>query len=241
MTTLSNYNLFMFITKREYGRERSIDEHASVDKLHAILNEMLATASAEEDQDLEEARNRAFGEPGDSGEGDDAADNDAEEYRNRAAIDEAVFLQSYIPTSLHEFSNPQAELKRLQAGQREQVYESAIKDMLGGAGDPLPSSAHSYGSNAAMDQPGDATLDGVETEEGMDESDDDSDASGSSSEAESGKYRRRLPTTDDPEARAAMKAAKKEARRLAKAEAALKRTKKIPKHVKKRAVKSGKK
>lgn len=223
VTTLSNYNLFMFITKRENGHDNTLDEHSSVDKLHAVLNEMLATACAEEENEEEEARNRAFGESGDV-----VSD---EEGRNRAAIDEAVFLQSYIPTSLHEFSNPQAELKRLQNGQREQIYETAIKEMLGVSANSADKGAEGgEGAGANSDESG-----------SDEESDDDDDASYSSSDSENRKYRRRLPTTDDPEARSAMKAAKKEARRLAKAEAAMKRTKKIPKHVKKRAVKSGKK
>ena len=52
---------------------------------------------------------------------------------NRKQVDEAVFLQSYIPTSLNDISNPQDEMIRLQTGQREQLYASAISSMLGDA------------------------------------------------------------------------------------------------------------
>jgi hypothetical protein len=52
---------------------------------------------------------------------------------NRKQVDEAVFLQSYIPTSLNDISNPQDEMIRLQTGQRELLYASAISSMLGDA------------------------------------------------------------------------------------------------------------
>jgi len=52
---------------------------------------------------------------------------------NRKQVDEAVFLQSYIPTSLNDISNPQDEMIRLQTGQRELLYASAISNMLGDA------------------------------------------------------------------------------------------------------------
>jgi len=50
---------------------------------------------------------------------------------NRKQVDEAVFLQSYIPTSLNDISNPQEEMLRLQTGQREHLYASTISSMLG--------------------------------------------------------------------------------------------------------------
>ena len=56
------------------------------------------------------------------------------------------------------------------------------------------------------------------------------------------KYRRQLPSRDDPTVRIAEKEARKEARRLGKEAVAKKRQEKIPKHVKKRAIiKAGKK
>ena len=56
---------------------------------------------------------------------------------NKKQVDEAVFLQSYIPTSLNDISNPQEEMYRLQTGQREQLYASTISSMLG-TQPPLP-------------------------------------------------------------------------------------------------------
>ena len=56
-----------------------------------------------------------------------------------------------------------------------------------------------------------------------------------------GKYRKQLPARDDPEARKGEKDARKEARKVVKEESAKKRQEKVPKHVKKRAVKAGKK
>ena len=56
-----------------------------------------------------------------------------------------------------------------------------------------------------------------------------------------GKYRKQLPARDDPTARSAEKDSRKDARKVAKEAAAKKRTEKVPKHVKKRAIKAGKK
>lgn len=58
---------------------------------------------------------------------------------------------------------------------------------------------------------------------------------------ESTKYRKQLPSREDPEQRRREKEARKEARRQSKAEKAEKRQHKIPKHLKKKAVKAGKK
>ena len=56
-----------------------------------------------------------------------------------------------------------------------------------------------------------------------------------------GKYRKQLPARDDPAARTAEKDSRKEARKIAKEQTAKKRQEKVPKHVKKRAIKAGKK
>ena len=58
---------------------------------------------------------------------------------------------------------------------------------------------------------------------------------------EDSKYRKQLPSHNDPEQRSREKAARKEAKRLAKTLQAEKRTQKIPKHIKKKAVKANKK
>ena len=240
----------------------------------------------------------------------------------QARIEEAVFLQSYIPTSLNEISNPLAEMARLQQGLREPVYEATVRGMLAGglvggndtaAADSLeatasskkmkkegrkkdsdawaslggskgsstpshvflsPSFDHDNGmtegvehttataSSSSSSKVVVSVIEGEQPEVDEDSDNDDSDdSSGSSGDSDddddasedglepgekrerkrSDKYRRQLPGHDDPILRLAEKEARKEAKKKSKEEAAKKRTEKIPKHVKKRAMKAGKK
>jgi RIO kinase 1 len=78
-----------------------------------------------------------------------------------------------------------------------------------------------------------------ETEE--DEVSDSEEGDEDSESEESSKYRKQLPSRDDPQQRQLEKEARKQARRVSKLEKAVKRQSKIPKHQKKRAVKAGKK
>eukprot|EP00600_Ochromonadales_sp_CCMP1393_P011723 CAMPEP_0175011502 /NCGR_PEP_ID=MMETSP0005-20121125/8726_1 /TAXON_ID=420556 /ORGANISM="Ochromonas sp., Strain CCMP1393" /LENGTH=689 /DNA_ID=CAMNT_0016267509 /DNA_START=37 /DNA_END=2106 /DNA_ORIENTATION=- len=67
-------------------------------------------------------------------------------------VEEAVFMQAYIPTSLSDLlqgGNPQEELKRLQTGQREPIYASALQGML--AGDNVNTSNSSNINNNSND------------------------------------------------------------------------------------------
>jgi len=54
-----------------------------------------------------------------------------EDEENRQAVEEAVFMQAFIPSSLHDFSNPYAEADRLKSGQREPIFKAAMDSMLG--------------------------------------------------------------------------------------------------------------
>lgn len=45
-------------------------------------------------------------------------------------LEEAVFMGSYIPRSLHELPNSFEEARRLEAGEREGVYTAAVRQML---------------------------------------------------------------------------------------------------------------
>lgn len=79
-------------------------------------------------------------------------------------------------------------------------------------------------------------------EEGSDDDDEEEEGDGDDREEGEGKYRRKLPSRDNPEQRQKEKEARKEAKKLAKEAKAAKRLNKIPKHVKKRAMKgAGKK
>lgn len=147
---------------------------------------------------------------------------------NKEAVEEAVFMQAYIPTSLHEFSNPYKENERLQTGFRENVVKNAILDMI---------------ANQVVDEK-DKTKDENNSDNSNDDSDSGSDsdsAEGDSydSEEEDYKYRKQLPSHADPEQRQREKEARKAAKKEMKTEKAIKRqTSKVPKHIKKRAMKS---
>lgn len=55
-------------------------------------------------------------------------ENDSAEQQRE--VEEAVFMRSFIPTRLDDIPNPMQEMKRLQSGQRENVFSSAISTML---------------------------------------------------------------------------------------------------------------
>ena len=211
-------------------------------------------------------------------------------------IEEAVFMQSYIPTSLQDLANPYMEADRLRTGQREPSFQAAVNKMLGGATKAQASSSRgAHGKATAArglsegnriiradvsddsdeddDSENDAERGGDNGPERMDMngckeflfllynflffhytnnfSVDASDDAASDSEdedneddmdmVESTKYRKQLPSREDPEQRRREKEARKEARKQSKAEKAEKRQHKIPKHLKKKAVKAGKK
>ena len=213
-----------------------------------------------------------------------AGEEFARQREHAEQVDEAVFMQAYIPTSLNEFSNPHQEKARIDAGHREQAYEIAIRSMLGDSADPAaqtnkknstvmkqstlekptlpPSPGTDVDKQTNVEPPSpppqsvtyaDADHeDGGEGESGSEsESGDSSDSDSEDEEGEEwdgerrrkkkngeDKYRRRLPNGDaDPDARLKMKEERREAKRLAKANATLKRTQKIPKHIKKRSIK----
>ncbi len=103
-----------------------------------------------------------------------------------------------------------------------------------------PSSDKEKTSDAAGEVKSEDKDDDSESEE--DGSDDDDEEGDDDREEGEGKYRRKLPSRDNPEQRQKEKEARKEAKKLAKEAKAAKRLNKIPKHVKKRAMKgAGKK
>jgi RIO kinase 1 len=109
--------------------------------------------------------------------------------------------------------------------------------LLAGRDDSVARSAEDVHDATGPEQDHD---DDKEDSESGSEDDDDDDDSYYSSE-DDGKYHRRLPARENMDKRNVAKLARKEAKRLAKEAAAQKRTTKIPKHLKKRAVKASKK
>ena len=148
-------------------------------------------------------------------------------------IREAVFLQSHLPTSLGEIVNPISELRKIEAGQRELAFQDAVSSMLA-ADNSIEGSSEVVSDNDESQEgspiEGDDDSEQSDEDEGSIEQDDkDKDCSG------------RLPGHDCPEDRQQAKAMKKLMRKEAKEAAALRRLSKMPKHLKKRAVKAGKK
>ena len=66
----------------------------------------------------------------DTNNGDD--DEDDEEEEDKRLQDEQVFIQSYVPSSLQEISNPYLEMNRLASGQRESYYSTQLGEMIDG-------------------------------------------------------------------------------------------------------------
>jgi RIO kinase 1 len=253
-TVLSNFSLFQFITTIGNGRANVSDEISSEALLEAAFERAMEAADEAEEEDDGVLPESLFARGDTSGIG--LEQNSVAHLAEKAKIDEAVFLQSYIPTSLHEFGNPHKELSRLQAGQRETIYEDAVNKMLGLAVGEESTTEHKIkpapkivclGGEGQADEEGEGNASGQEDgDENSGDSDSDSDGSDTTvwydSDAEDTKYHRRLPNRDGkPEKFALKKQEKKEMKKLAKADATEKRTKKIPKHIKKRAIKSGKK
>jgi RIO kinase 1 len=149
MLVLSKMDLFQFVVAKNLlsadGKAAETEE-----ALLAKLNEMLEQTTFEANQEADLAFAQTTTQRAGSGATSAAAvnlvqelnglsvyDQEARENELRSAaqhrkeVDEAVFLQAYIPTSLNEIANPAAELRRLQEGQRESAYAKAVQSMLG--------------------------------------------------------------------------------------------------------------
>jgi RIO kinase 1 len=242
------------------------------------------------------------------------------EKANKQMVDEAVFLNSYIPTRLSEIANPYKEMEMLQKGGREMIFANAMKNMIStGEKKVEETNENDEGKNEEDDESsseeeeeGDAELKALiaklttpgkgltngespaeeqqqpekqkkkestsnkkkvkktqeeedndtpvtedkevpevnsEDEEGDNDDDNSSDDDDEESDDEdgddtltaSGKYRRTLPSRDNTLERNKEKEARKEARKAMKEAKSEKRKNKVPKHVKKRAMKVGKK
>lgn len=256
MLVLSKLELFNFIVTKNLVASAGTSASApkqpeTVEELQARLDELLekatVEANAEDDLAFEATQARATSAAatslvselqGLSVYDQEQVENEARaEIQHKKDVDEAVFLQAYIPTSLHEIHNPAEEMRRLQSGKREPAYAAAVQNMLA----PL-ASAGPETNEVETSKEGTASAEG--SQKGDDDEDSDSDEDGSdyyySSDESDGKYRRTLPAHENAEKRLKAKEARKEAKKLAKEAASEKRKVKIPKHVKKRATKANK-
>lgn len=269
---LSKFDLFQFIIEKEPVNPLANRSFNSPEEMISLpeYGEYLRKLEDKLDELLASGRGGSWQEErGEEGEGVDRE------------VEEAVFLQSFIPTRLSEISNPYKEMELLQKkGAREKVYQSALLNMISAKEEGEEEEDEKEDSEEEDDEeelkaliaklttPGSSTKPvvsatvadkeasaegekiegGEEVEEAEDsKSDDDDDEDeddeedDEEGEGEDGKYRRKLPTRDNPEERQKEKAARKEARKAMKEAKATKRMNKIPKHVKKRAMKAGKK
>ena len=156
----------------------------------------------------------------------DASSHAPEE--EESLIREAVFLQSHLPTSLGEISNPILELRRMEAGQREVAFQDAVSSLL------AP-------ENSVEEEGSDSTSDSDESVSDRASSSSEEEDVDRNEESREIDFSGRLPGHDNPEDRQLAKSMKKLMRKEAKEAAALRRLNKMPKHLKKRAVKAGKK
>ena len=253
LRVLSKMKLFQYVTDK-YLFDSNIDtngnEFLPVELLREKLRELIDEANDIAD---------AIEEFGTNENGDCPEEFDE-------SVEEAVFMQTYIPTSLNELSNPHQEISRLQAGQRERMYEAAVRNMLSPPTDTTTTTTKSRPitiENTVFRKQEDRKI-GIENNgdindnepnnndnendnnESDDDDDDDDDDENDDDDDDSDyekdeKYKRHLPSRDDPEAREREKALRKELKKQAKIEAAAKRKEKIPKHIKKRATKGKKK
>lgn len=95
-----------------------------------------------------------------------------EDEQHKREVEEAVFMQSFIPTRLDEIANPYEEMRRLQAGGREKAYEAALLGMLSN-GKSEASTEHVGDAGQTEDFEEEEEEEEDETEEGDDDDDDD--------------------------------------------------------------------
>eukprot|EP00595_Chromulina_sp_UTEXLB2642_P002466 CAMPEP_0196763650 /NCGR_PEP_ID=MMETSP1095-20130614/4462_1 /TAXON_ID=96789 ORGANISM="Chromulina nebulosa, Strain UTEXLB2642" /NCGR_SAMPLE_ID=MMETSP1095 /ASSEMBLY_ACC=CAM_ASM_000446 /LENGTH=180 /DNA_ID=CAMNT_0042117269 /DNA_START=871 /DNA_END=1410 /DNA_ORIENTATION=- len=177
------------------------------------------------------------------------------EDKEAALIEEAVFMQSYIPTSLNEINNPHIENDRIMKGQREKFYGNAISNMLAGnksfLDDDLEDNSvysddvddNDRNDDDLIDKDSSINLDDnlKEFEISANESDSESDGNSDSDEStdsdsdddsyhrrKTEKYSRHLPSHNNIEARNKEKEIRKLNKKLVKEEKAEKRKTKLP-------------
>jgi len=178
------------------------------------------------------------------------ADKEEEEEGGReGGHEEAVFMGSYIPRSLHELPNSFEEARRLEAGEREGVYTAAVRQMLVSVKEekgkeeeeekPVSGGEEEGGEEEGVEGTDEDEEEGEEEEDEDDEDDeeddDDEDDDEEWLEKKKGGMGGRGLTEDE---RAARKAERKAEKKAAKAEKSEKRKTKIPKHIKKAKIKA---
>eukprot|EP01034_Spumella_vulgaris_P032446 gene32446-40045_t len=107
LRVLSKTELYNYVTDKYLTSDKNNDSVAPIEILREKLEEAITASESKRDIFVDEQTEQQ---------------ND---------LNEAVFLQSYIPTTLGEIANPYKEMDRINKGQREEVFENAIHTMLG--------------------------------------------------------------------------------------------------------------
>ena len=97
------------------------EEDGSVDDDSEVYNSNYDPDAADDDE--------YYSDTNDNNADDEGEDDEEEEKRLQ---DEQVFIQSYVPSSLQEISNPYLEMNRLASGQRESYYSTQLGEMIDG-------------------------------------------------------------------------------------------------------------
>jgi len=179
-----------------------------------------------------------------------------EENSGEDLSDDGVFMKTFIPTSLSQVSNCEADQKKLESGDREAAYSARVLQMLNKEADqeaeqparpkPTPVLLKAPPSNPPNPPAGGAEGGAEEggsrgSEDSGSDSISDSISDGSGDEGRrwewDGDARGRLPPAGSEE-RSQAKALKKDEARRAKEEKREKRKTKIPKHIKKGKIKA---
>lgn len=267
LAVLSNSTLYRFISSLTLVKDKEAMEKAWMKEndVVGLLNpEQLSAKTALVDEYLMSKLNEFMDqaqEDSDDSDGEaigvganssgSGATNSTEEAINvrklkaiKSEIEESVFLHSYIPTTLDEIANPHMEVLRMKKGLREPAFVSAVASMIHHGNSSSSDKAAEIDSESDNEGSRDGSGSSSDnTSDSDNEGDKESDGDGEDNEGRrdrDGKYSRRLPAHEKEEDREKEKQLRKEAKKQAKLEQAEKRKTKIPKHVKKRAMKSKK-
>lgn len=229
LQVLSNYDLYQFVTEKRLSNIEDIEKQEEGESQEAyerrVLEAMIERTGEDADWAEEELPDGALK----AGLGEDADTGDD------------AFLNSYVPSSLSEITNPYKEMMMMKNGERDEAYTAAINKMI------ITSESDEEDDEDDDDEDGEDDYEDGSEDDDDDEGDDDDEEREKipkhlrPPKPKSNKYSAILPSHDDPEAREEAKLKRKEAAKEAKAAAAEKRKEKIPKHIKKKAIKAGKK
>ena len=124
---------FDFVVDARLDTATAEKQEEALAKLKVAVMTALAEDEAQEEaeKEAEVATAAAGGERRQNGNADGGGSEGQEKEKGKkVSNEEAIFMQSYIPRSLHELPNSFEEARRIAAGEREQAYSFAVQQML---------------------------------------------------------------------------------------------------------------